>query len=377
MDTSAHASRSQPTAGDRPLAGPEGPLTVLDAIPSAVLLVDRRGAIADANAAAGVLFGTPPDRITGQGLASLLHPVSVASLCGWAEAALVEGEFHAEVRCRRVDGALFEAEFRATPLPGPAGGSCYVVVLTDVSEYRRLQRERAHYERLAAMSRFVSGVAVELNNPLQVILGNTERLLASDAPVGPTRHQLLEGTREYAERAAEVVRGLLLFASPRTASPTIVFPHVVLDAVVSRRADDFARGGIVVRREWDGTAAVLADGPMLEEVCAHLVANAEEAMRPRGGELSVAVHRQAQRVLITVGDSGPGIPPALRARVFDPFFTTKVPGHGTGLGLSVCQGIVAEHGGTLTVGEPSVGGALLVIDLPATPIAGADPFQVQ
>ncbi len=376
MEPFVRAPRPLPSAGERPLAGPEDPLAMLDAIPSPLLLVNRHGAVAGANTAAAVLFGTTPDRVSGQGLATLLHPASVGALCGWAEAALVHGEFRAEVRCRHTDGSCFEAEVRAAPLPGAAGGWVYAVALADVSEHRRLQRELAHCERLASMSRFVAGVAAELNNPLQVILGNTERLLAADATAGPTQQGLLEGTRDYANRAAEIVRSLLLFASPRTCSPTLVFPHVVLDVVVSRREEDFAREGIAVQRDWDGTATVLADGPMLEEVCAHLVANAEEAMRPTGGDLSVAVQRQARRVLITIGDTGPGIAPALRARVFDPFFTTKAPGHGTGLGLSICQGIIAEHGGTLTTGD-APRGALLVIDLPAAPLSGVDPFQVQ
>ncbi len=354
------------------------PLAVLDAMPAAVLVIDRRGQIRAANAAAGRAFGMSADGMVGHGVGDLLHPSSLGSLTGWAEIALTAGQFHADVRCQRVDHVVFEAELLATPMPAVTASGCYLMALTDVSEHRRLRRELVHYERIASMSRFVAGIAHELNNPLQVILGNVERLLAGDAPVGPTRTELLESMRDYSLRAADVVRSLLVFARQRSVTRTLVFPHAVIDTVLGRRADDLARERIDVRRDWDGTAAVMADGPMIEEVVTHLVVNALDAMRPRhGGRLTVGVRQQGRQVIVAIGDTGPGVAPGLRARIFEPFFTTKGPGQGTGLGLSICHGIVAEHGGTLAVDDDPDGGAVFSIELAAASLPGVDPFEIQ
>ncbi len=356
---------------------PQTPLDVLEAIPSAIVIADRRGQIASANAAAARAFGAEAERLVGRSVGMLVHPSSLGSLVGWAETALTAGQFQADVRCQRADGGVFDAELQATPLGALSADVSYLIALTDVSDHRRMRREIVHYERTASMSRFVAGIAHELNNPLQVVLGNVDRLLASDAPVGPTRAQMLEQMRDYSLRAAEVVRSLLVFARQRSANRVPVFLHSVVDRVLARRAPELARNHVTVRRRWDGTAAVLADGPMLEEVVTHLVANAEDAMRPRGGELIVEVVQRGRVVTLRVGDTGPGIAPELRARIFEPFFTTKGPGQGTGLGLAICHGIVAEHGGTLRADERPEGGAVFSIEIPAAPVPGADPFQVQ
>lgn len=354
------------------------PIDVIEAIPTAIVVVDRRGQVVSANAAAGRAFGAEPARLVGRSVGTLVHASSLGSLAGWAETALAAGRFQAEVRCQHAAGAVFEAALVATPLAAPTSEVCYLVALTDVSEQRRMRRELTQYARTAAMSRFITSIAHELNNPLQVILGNAERLLASDAPVGPTRALVLESMRDYSLRAADVVRGLQVFVRPRSEHRTLVLAHAVVEAVLARREAALARDGITVGRAWDTTAAVMADGPMLEEVVAHLVANAADAMRPRGGgALSVEVVQRGRVVTIRVGDTGPGVAPDLRARIFEPFFTTKGPGAGTGLGLAICHGIVSEHGGTLQVSEGPGGGAVFSVEIPAAPISGVDPFQVQ
>jgi anti-sigma regulatory factor (Ser/Thr protein kinase) len=111
-----------------------------------------------------------------------------------------------------------------------------------------------------------------------------------------------------------------------------------------------------------------ADPHQLHQVVVNLVTNAHQAMRqsapPRAITLATRLDPARGRVVLTVADTGPGIPPPIRQRIFEPFFTTKPPGHGTGLGLSLCQGIVEQHRGTIEVESPPGRGAVFRIELP-------------
>jgi C4-dicarboxylate-specific signal transduction histidine kinase len=109
----------------------------------------------------------------------------------------------------------------------------------------------------------------------------------------------------------------------------------------------------------------LADGPRLEQVFLNLLLNACDAMGPGAGAVEIRARGEAGRVVVTVRDHGPGLPAEVLPRIFDPFFTTKAPGEGTGLGLSVCLGIVGSFGGRLEAGNAEGGGAVFRLDLPA------------
>jgi two-component system NtrC family sensor kinase len=114
-----------------------------------------------------------------------------------------------------------------------------------------------------------------------------------------------------------------------------------------------------------------ADGHQLHQVTVNVVTNAHHAMRHRGEARRLAITTErdpaGQQVRLTIADTGPGIPAEIRAKIFDPFFTTKPPGQGTGLGLSLCRGIVEEHGGTITVASEPGQGTTFTIALPVLP----------
>ena len=118
----------------------------------------------------------------------------------------------------------------------------------------------------------------------------------------------------------------------------------------------------VQRDEPAALPAVRADGDLICQVLLGLLANAAEAA-PSGGEVALAAAAADGAVEIAVADSGPGVPPELRARIFEPFFTTRP--HGTGLGLAVARHIVEAHGGRIEVGERTGGGARFTLRLPA------------
>lgn len=236
-------------------------------------------------------------------------------------------------------------------------------------------------EKLAAVGQLVSGVAHELNNPLQGVLGYAELMLAARPSALDTEE--LTAIRDNANRAAGIVRNLMTFAG-RTSSARgwQQINRVVRDAVAGREPH-LQTGGIDLRLELaDRLPLVYLDQARLEDVLVNLIQNAEAAIlsrrgatpRPAGmpqpwqGEIVIATrgHGDAGRILIEVADNGSGLRDEDLRRVFDPFFTTREVGQGTGLGLSVCYGIVREHGGRITARNAAAGGAIFTIELPVT-----------
>lgn len=229
----------------------------------------------------------------------------------------------------------------------------------------RSQLTESGPERVAASAPVFSSMGYALNNPLQIILGNAEQLLADRACTRAEDAGRLEAIRESTLRAAGIVRGLLVLARHRQPFRRTVYVAAVLESVLAARASSLAAGRVTVAREWDRDAQLPADGPLLEEVFTRLVTNAEEAMRPAGsGTLILRVERPAPlAVRVTIEDTGPGFPDDL-GDAFDPFTTTKRAGTGGGLGLAICQSIVLEHGGSIWAGDAWHGGARVVVDLP-------------
>ncbi|MDP3718029.1 MAG: ATP-binding protein [Acidobacteriota bacterium] len=234
-------------------------------------------------------------------------------------------------------------------------------------------------EKLAAVGQLVSGVAHELNNPLQGVLGYAELMLAARPSSRDTEE--LTAIRDNANRAAGIVRNLMTFAG-RTSSARgwQQINRVVRDAVAVREPH-LQTSGIELRLEVaDRLPLVYVDHARLEDVLVNLIQNAEAAIASRRdgtvpasgvprqtpGEIVIQTRWQGEpdRILVDVADNGSGLREEDLPRVFDPFFTTREVGQGTGLGLSVCYGIVREHGGQITVRNAEVGGAVFTIDLP-------------
>ena len=234
-------------------------------------------------------------------------------------------------------------------------------------------------EKLAAVGQLVSGVAHELNNPLQGVLGYAELMLAAKPAELETEE--LRAIRDNANRAAGIVRNLLTFAGrTSTARGWQQINRIVRDAVATCEPHS-SEAGIDIRIEVaDRLPMVYVDPTRLEDVMVNLIENAEAAIvaRREGNSLSPIVPERARgeivittrlehdpdRILVDVADNGSGLKEEDLPRVFDPFFTTREVGKGTGLGLSVCYGIVREHGGHITARNRATGGAVFTVELP-------------
>jgi PAS domain S-box-containing protein len=281
-------------------------------------------------------------------------------------------------------GATTCIEISASHLAFEGGEYC-IVALRDVSG--RKQAESA--VRLASIGTLAAGTAHEINNPLTYLSGNLayveEELAArvagaSDAAPPEEVLQAVREAREGADRVREIVQALRTFArrDDGDARAPVDVRRSLQAALVIGRGEIKHRARLVTRFD-EGLPPVLAPGHRLEQVWLNLLVNAAQAIEPgnpEANEIAVAVLARGREVVVEVHDTGCGMSPDVKARIFEPFFTTKPAGAGTGLGLSLCHGIIASVGGRIEVkSEPGHGTTFRVV-LPAAPqdgVAAASP----
>jgi signal transduction histidine kinase len=228
------------------------------------------------------------------------------------------------------------------------------------SALRRDRERLVESETLAGVGRLAAGVAHELNNPLQVILG----YLSLHRDVGDERLAVaLRAIEEEAHRCREIVEALLESSRRRVSSATVDLRALCDDVVAALHL----AGPRAPRIHVEGSGLAWGDRSKLRRVVLNLAKNAVEAAGP-GGRVELVARTDGGVAEVRVRDSGPGIAPETRARLFEPFFTTKESG--TGLGLSVSRAIALAHGGDIDV-ESDEGGSTFTLRLPCPRGAGA------
>lgn len=284
-----------------------------------------------------------------------------------------------EVRLRRADGSEFWAAF-TSQLITFEGQNAAVTALVDLTERKRVEAELARQrqilhqnEKMSALGSLLAGVAHELNNPLSVVVGHAS-LLEEFAEEAAIRDRAVK-IRTAADRCARIVRTFLAMARSKPRQRTMVRLNDTIDEALEIVAYGLRTADVeVVRRLAPDLPPIWADGDQLHQVFANLFVNAQQALQsvPPPRRLTITGAYDATAVWVEVADNGPGVPADLANRVFEPFFTTKPQGVGTGVGLSVCHGIVAAHGGEIRL-EPSRGqGAAFTVHLPRTAAEAED-----
>ena len=267
-------------------------------------------------------------------------------------------------------------------------GKPYRVVgsTTDITAEKQAQTDKEHLEaqlrqsqKMEAMGTLAGGIAHDFNNILGAILGYGE-LAQQHAAAGSAMRRYLDNVMHAAGRAKRLVDRILGFSRSGLGERLPVNVQVVIEETLELLAASLPAGVRLEKTLAAGDAAVIGDATHLQQVAMNLCTNALHAME-RGGVLSVALERvqlHEQRSLargavapgayvrLDVSDTGSGIPPAVLERMFDPFFTTKGVGEGTGLGLSLVHGIVAELGGAIDVATTPGKGTKFEIWLPLT-----------
>ncbi len=344
---------------------------MVDASPLPMALVDTAGTVRQVNGAAIQVFGLETkEAAVGKHLEKLgLSPSGITvrlMLAGRGEGQ----PWHGRVLVTRGTG---EGERRicdctVTDLRG-LGSQDLLVALYDRTDELRAQRELIAREKLATVGEIASGVAHEVNNPLAAIRMEAE-LLGRSTKDEEASTAAAAIVREV-DRAARIVRSLLRLARRADITPVRVQLNELVRDVAEIRQRVLRADSIEVRTRMDQAAeAVLGLGQELQQVVINLMTNAEHAVHGRpNAVIELATEARNDWVRLTVEDSGPGVPAEVRSRIFDPFFTTKSPDEGSGLGLSICQRVVAEVGGRIWLEDSeTLGGAKFVVELPAAPV---------
>jgi PAS domain S-box-containing protein len=316
-----------------------------------ILVVDEEGIVLFANPAAEKIFGRTTESLVGS-------PIGIPFLAGETT----------EIAIHRPGGDQIDAEIRVVDTTWnhrPAR----LASVRDVSQRKALEERVRHSAKMEAVGRLTAGIAHDFNNLLTVVHGNLENAQRQSALAESALLRALDNATRGARRAAGLTERLLAFARRKPLTPRIVD----VNALVSSMSDLLQRTlGEEIRVRTELAAGIWqaeVDPTELEAAILNLAVNARDAMQA-GGELIIETSnaeldqayaatnndvKPGEYVLISVADTGVGMPPAVLKQVFEPFFTTK-GGHGTGLGLSQVYGFVKQSGGHVKLySEPELG----------------------
>jgi signal transduction histidine kinase len=230
---------------------------------------------------------------------------------------------------------------------------------------KELQRELYLSSRLASIGELAAGVAHQLNNPLTGVLGFSQRLLRKSTDEKSS--QDLRKIYSEAERATKIVQNLLTFARRRQPKKEYSNVNNIVQSALDLRAYELKTSNIgVITTLVTDLPKIMLDFHQIQEVFLNLILNAEQAMTEAnsGGKLTIKTEKNKRYIRISFTDDGPGIPAEHLDKIFDPFFTTKGEKGGTGLGLSVCHGIITEHGGKIYAKSKPGKGTTFFAELP-------------
>jgi PAS domain S-box-containing protein len=272
------------------------------------------------------------------------------------------------------DGTRVFAETSVFPMRNEKGEIIgFKGVINDITARKKAEVERKQLEqkaqlasRLASVGELASGVAHEINNPLTGVIGYAHLLLARKDISRDVRRDL-EIINEGSQRVAGIVKKLLAFARQTRPEQRYVNINELIHNTLDLRAYELSANNIKVTLQLTRDMPMtIADPGQLQQVFLNLIINAETEMKLANdkGKLSIKTETMNNAIKISFKDNGPGISKENLETIFDPFFTTREVGQGTGLGLSVCHGIITEHKGKIWAESEPGKGATFIIELP-------------
>jgi two-component system sensor kinase FixL len=352
------------TAGeDAPRAAEARLEAILESLSEGVILLDERGAVAEASSAAARMFGYERAELIGVEASRLLPDAPIADA---RRPSRSEG--------RRKDGSVFPIELTIGEAPGPRGRQRFCV-LRDLVERREsearleaLQAQLVYAGRLTAMGELSAALAHEINQPFAAIATyvRTANWLLRNKPKqrDPQIEDILEKTNAQVMRAGEIIRRLREFVTRGDSAKTVESLGALVEEAETLALVGARHAGVAVTAETTPEKdLVLADRVQIQQVVVNLIRNAMEAMAgcPRR-ELVLSTKIEDGFARLDVADSGRGLDEATRATLFEPFKTTK--SNGMGVGLSISRSIVEAHGGRIFAAENPGGGTIFSFTLP-------------
>jgi PAS domain S-box-containing protein len=350
---------------------------LLDSTAEAIYSMDLEGNCTLSNPVCTRLLGyASPDELIGKNMHSLIHhstcdrtpypPVNCS-----ISRTLHEGkETHEVGECFwRRDGTRFDVEYWSYPIRRNGVMVGVVVTFFDITDRLKAEDQFRQSQKMEAIGRLAGGVAHDFNNLLTIITGYSELLLQTMSPSDPSRKRI-EEIKKAGERSASLTRQLLAFSRKQVLASKILNLNNVIkntESLLQRIIGEDIDLTSVLHSRLD---PIKGDAGQLEQILLNLAINARDAM-PQGGKLTIEtgnlelggdnmkVHadmRPGHYVMLSVTDSGEGMPPEVQKRIFEPYFTTKELGKGTGLGLAMVHGVVKQSEGYIEVhSEPGLG----------------------
>jgi PAS domain S-box-containing protein len=341
-----------------------------------ILITRDNGRVEHANDACVSALGYTREQLSGLTLVDLLERGFEHTIDRVGSEVRQKGIWRGTLVHRRKDGTTFPAASTVVALRGPNGRITHFVgVLRDITEELHLRDQLVHSERLSAVGELVAGVAHEINNPLQTIIGCVELMIEEHRPNAAQRD--LELVRQEATRAGQIVRNLLAFVRRSSPDRLPIDLNQIARATAQLREHHLVQRNIALQVQLHPAPLMVAvNREEIQQIVINLLLNAEHAIGDRPGTIVMRTETSDRTHTLRVIDSGPGVSPELRGRVFEPFFTTKEVGEGTGLGLSIALGIARAHGGSLDL-CPTVQGACFQLTLPARPMTETAPADAR
>ena len=365
---------------------------IVESSVDAIISKTLDGVITSWNKGAEHMYGYPASEIIGHNISEIVPPErsdELPPILALLRRGRVIGSF--ETKRRRKDGTIIDVSVAISPIRDASGAVVGAAsVARDVTERNRAKTARLATEkqlqqaqRMETMGQLAGGIAHDFNNLLSTMMGFTS-FVAEATAQQPELHADVEQIQEAVQRAAELVRQLLLFSRQTPARPA----EVDITAIIEDAGDLLAASVREVDLQFrlgKSLPLILADRGQLEQVVFNLAVNARDAM-PHGGTLTISTAeteltgedvlrhpdlRPGHYVELTVSDTGTGMSAEVAARIFEPFFTTKPTGKGTGLGLATLRGIVTQAGGAIVVDTEPGRGTTFRILFPALHIAPA------
>jgi len=334
---------------------------ILASLPGAILVVNEDERVVYSNTLACQYFGEGRAMLVGRSACEVL-PLPEARrsrvIQGLKPYAAESGfwqqdrEFEHQKRVYRY--RLFPIAIRGSERPQTG------LVIWDITEEKQLQDQLVQSEKLASLGTLVSGMAHEVNNPAQAILGNAEIIMDEKEPE-KIREYALDIAR-YSQHIATIVRDLTSYARPGSRDEAV---DLDINERVTKAVRMMRRSlkQLEVITEFQPLPPIRARRSEIDQVFINLISNAVQSMKGKG-KLTLATRVQGESVAASISDTGCGIPKALLHRIFDPFFTTKEPGEGTGLGLSIVYRIVTKYGGKISVESEEGTGTTFTVTFP-------------
>lgn len=236
----------------------------------------------------------------------------------------------------------------------------------DITERKKMEEQMLTNAKLASIGELAAGVAHEINNPLTIVIGYAQ-LLSDREDVPEDIKQDLDRIYQSSQRVVRIVQSLLRFAHRYEPEKTLVNINELIENTLELRSYELRTSNVDLEVKLaPDLPLITADYNQMQQVLLNILMNAEHAIAEtkHTGKIIIETSTANNSVKIAITDNGPGITREIIPKIFDPFFTTKPVGSGSGLGLSVCHGIITEHGGTLSALSEGGAGATFVIELP-------------